>query len=83
VAVAAPAIPDVDGAAGASDRDRVAEAITCGPDPEQHIAKIRKAVKAGADHVYVHHVGKDQEGFFRFYEREVLPELGIRARRAA
>jgi coenzyme F420-dependent glucose-6-phosphate dehydrogenase len=63
--------------------DAVAEAITCGPDPEQHIAKIRKAVKAGADHVYVHHVGKDQEGFFRFYEREVLPELGVRARRAA
>jgi coenzyme F420-dependent glucose-6-phosphate dehydrogenase len=65
------------------NEDAVAEAIVCGPDPEQHIAKIRKLAKAGADHVYVHQVGRDQEGFFRFYEREVLPELGIGARRAA
>ena len=26
-------------------------------------------------HVYVHQVGPDQEGFFRFYQREVLPRL--------
>jgi G6PDH family F420-dependent oxidoreductase len=61
----------------------VAEAIVCGPDPEKHIAKIRKAVKAGADHVYIHQVGKDQEGFFRFYERNILPEFGVQGRRAA
>jgi hypothetical protein len=27
----------------------------------------------------VHQVGPDQEGFFRFYEREVLPRLRERA----
>jgi coenzyme F420-dependent glucose-6-phosphate dehydrogenase len=27
------------------------------------------------DHVYVHQVGPDQEGFFDFYEAKVLPEL--------
>jgi coenzyme F420-dependent glucose-6-phosphate dehydrogenase len=26
--------------------------------------------------VYVHQVGPDQEGFFDFYEREVLPNVG-------
>ena len=30
---------------------------------------------AGYDHVCVHQVGKDQKGFFEFYEREILPEL--------
>jgi len=63
--------------------DAVAEAVVCGPDPEKHIAKIRKVIKAGADHVYIHQIGKDQEGFFRFYERQVLPELKLQSRRAA
>ena len=31
----------------------------------------------------IHQVGKDQEGFFRFYEREVLPALGVKPARAA
>ena len=55
--------------------DQVAEAIVCGPDPERHVALIREYADAGYDHVYVHQVGPDQEGFFRFYEREVLPRL--------
>ena len=37
----------------------------------------------GAGEIYLHQVGRDQEGFFRFYEREVLPEFAIRSRRAA
>jgi coenzyme F420-dependent glucose-6-phosphate dehydrogenase len=53
----------------------VAQAIICGPDPERHIAGIKEFVDAGYDHVYVHQIGPDQEGFFRFYEREVLPKL--------
>ena len=53
--------------------DDVAEMIACGPDPERHIALIEKYADAGYDHVYVHQVGSDQDGFFRFYESEVLP----------
>jgi len=34
---------------------------------------IREFVAAGFDHVYVHQVGPDQEGFLDFYEREILP----------
>ena len=55
--------------------NEVAESIPCGPDPEWHLQAIREYADAGFDHVYVHQIGHDQEGFFRFYEREVLPKL--------
>lgn len=55
--------------------DDIAKEVVCGPDPQKHIEKIQKYVDAGFDHVYMHQVGPDQEGFFRFYEREVLPKL--------
>ena len=53
----------------------LAESLPLGPDPERHIQSIRKYLDVGYDHVYVHQIGLDQEGFFRFYEREVLPKL--------
>jgi coenzyme F420-dependent glucose-6-phosphate dehydrogenase len=53
----------------------VAEMIICGPDPERHIAGVKEFVDAGYKHVYIHQIGPDQEGFFQFYEREVLPKL--------
>jgi coenzyme F420-dependent glucose-6-phosphate dehydrogenase len=58
------------------DEDDVAEMVVCGPDPDAHRDKIREYEKAGYDHVYVHQVGPDQEGFFAFYEKEVLPDVG-------
>ena len=62
-------------AVGMVREEDVAQAIICGPDPERHVTAIRQFVDAGFDHVYVHQIGPDQEGFFRFYEREVLPKL--------
>ena len=53
--------------------EMVRKEIVCGPDAQKHIEGLMKFVKAGFDHVYVHQVGPDQEGFMRFYEREVLP----------
>jgi G6PDH family F420-dependent oxidoreductase len=53
----------------------VVQVIPCGPDPERHIAAVRKFAEAGFDHVYIHQIGSEQEGFFRFYEQEVLPKL--------
>jgi G6PDH family F420-dependent oxidoreductase len=53
--------------------DAVKKEIVCGPDPQRHLDGIAKFVKAGFDHVYVHQVGPDQDGFMRFYEREILP----------
>jgi coenzyme F420-dependent glucose-6-phosphate dehydrogenase len=53
--------------------EQVAEVISCGPDPELHVAKIREYIDAGYTHVYIHQVGPDQAGFLRFAERELLP----------
>jgi G6PDH family F420-dependent oxidoreductase len=55
--------------------DDVGKQIVCGPDPGPHIEKFRQFAEAGYTHVSVHQVTPDQEGFFRFYENEVLPEL--------
>ena len=62
-------------AAGMVREDDVAQKIVCGPDPERHIQGIRQFIDAGYDHVYIHQIGPDQEGFFQFYAREVLPQL--------
>jgi coenzyme F420-dependent glucose-6-phosphate dehydrogenase len=62
-------------ASSAVTEDQVADSVTCGPDPERHIAAIRKYLDAGFDHVVVHQIGPDQEGFFRFYRSEVLPKF--------
>jgi G6PDH family F420-dependent oxidoreductase len=53
----------------------VARVIVCGPDPERHVAEIQAGFDAGFDHVHVSQVGPDQEGFFHFYARHVLPRL--------
>ena len=55
--------------------DDVAESVVCGPDPERHKEQIREFEAAGYDHVYVHQVGPDQQGFLNFYAREILPEF--------
>lgn len=55
--------------------DEVAEGVACGPDPERHIEALSKYIDAGYDRVCVHQIGPDQEGFFDFYERDVLPKL--------
>jgi len=63
-------------AAEAIDEEDVAESIVCGPDPQRHLDAIAEYVEAGYDHVYLHQVGPEQAGFFEFYERQILPELG-------
>lgn len=64
--------------------DRIARAVVCGPDASRHVQAIGQCVEAGYDHVCVHQVGPDQEGFLRFYEREVLPHVaGARVRERA
>ena len=55
--------------------DHIAEKVVCSADPEAHVDAVRKAVDAGYDHIHIDQVGPDQEGFFRFYQQEVLPRL--------
>ena len=54
-------------------KEKLAEMVPCGPDPERHLEGIRRYEEAGFDHVWVHQIGPDQEGFFDFYAREILP----------
>jgi hypothetical protein len=55
--------------------EEVAESVICGPDPQPHLDAIREYEQAGYDHVYIHQVGPNQEGFFDFYRQEILPAL--------
>ncbi len=57
------------------DEDAIAGRIICGPDPQKHIDRLREYADGGFTHIYVHQVGPDQEGFFEFYEREILPRM--------
>jgi G6PDH family F420-dependent oxidoreductase len=59
-----------------TDEHDVAKLVVCGPDPEAHIARVRQYEHAGYDHVWIHQIGPDQGGFFRFYEQQVLSKLG-------
>lgn len=54
------------------------KAVTHGPDPKAYLDEIQKAIDAGFDHIYLHQIGPDQEGFFTFYERELKPMLKSR-----
>lgn len=56
-------------------REKVAEAIACGSDVDQHVAQLRSYVDAGIDEVYVQQIGPDMDGFFAAYQNEVLPRL--------
>lgn len=56
------------------EEDAVKDTVL-GPDKRKHLEGIQKMIDAGYDHVYVHQIGPDQEGFFDFYEREILPEF--------
>jgi len=49
------------------------QSVICGPDPSKYLEKIMKYADAGFDHVYIHQVGPDQEGFFDFFEKELQP----------
>jgi G6PDH family F420-dependent oxidoreductase len=62
-------------AAASVTEDDVAKLVVCGPEVQAYINAIQKFTEAGFDHIYLHQVGLDQEGFFSFAERELLPRL--------
>jgi G6PDH family F420-dependent oxidoreductase len=66
---------DIEQAVESVTEDEVAESVTCGPDPDRHLDAIRAFAEAGYDNVYVHQIGPEQDGFFRFYGTEVLPRI--------
>ncbi|HKU37904.1 MAG TPA: TIGR03557 family F420-dependent LLM class oxidoreductase [Polyangiales bacterium] len=53
----------------------VAKQVACGPDPEKHVAAVRKYVEAGFDHIVLLGAGPDQDGFLSFWQKELKPRL--------
>ena len=55
--------------------EEVCKEMTCGPDPAEHLKAIQKYMDAGFTHIYIHQIGPDQDGFFDFYGKEILPRF--------
>jgi G6PDH family F420-dependent oxidoreductase len=55
--------------------EEVAQSVTCGPDPEVHLEVLRRYADAGYDEVFVQQIGPDQDGFFRFWTKEIGFEI--------
>jgi G6PDH family F420-dependent oxidoreductase len=55
--------------------DTVAQSVACGPDPDRHIAQLRRYIDADIDEVYVQQIGPDMDGFFAAWEQAVLPAV--------
>jgi G6PDH family F420-dependent oxidoreductase len=51
------------------------EGVSCGPDPAPVVDAVQSFLDAGYDHVYLHQIGPDQAGFFRFWADELQPAL--------
>jgi len=56
-------------------REDIPDQIICGPDAEPLLEAIRSYEAGGIDHIHVHQIGSDQEGFVRFWQRSVRPKL--------
>jgi hypothetical protein len=56
--------------------EMIGESMPCGPDPEPYLEQFKAFEEAGYDEVYVGQIGPDQDGFLRFFERELRPHLG-------
>lgn len=72
---------DIEQAASLASEEVVAGHVVCSPDPGPHLEAIEEFVAAGYTHVYLHQVGPDQEGFLRFCEHQLLPEVTTRFER--
>jgi G6PDH family F420-dependent oxidoreductase len=55
--------------------DDLAEALPLGPEPQRYLEQINAFEDAGFDHVYIHQVGPDQEGFIGFAQRELMASI--------
>src|SRR3954470_15159362 len=64
-----------EGASEMVEPDDLAESMPVGPDPERYLEEIKQFEDAGFDHVYIHQVGPDQDGFLDFAKRELMGKV--------
>jgi coenzyme F420-dependent glucose-6-phosphate dehydrogenase len=55
--------------------DDMVGTVALGPDPARHLELIASFAAAGYSQILVHQIGPDQDGFLRFYDKEVLPAI--------
>lgn len=53
----------------------VAEVVRVSADVGQHVAWLREYVDLGADELFLHHVGQEQDAFIDVFGAKVLPQL--------
>lgn len=72
-------LPNPDSFEGATQfvtEEQVAEQLACGPDLDEHLAKIRPYLEAGFDQIALVQIGGEaQSDFIRWAEHELLPAL--------
>ena len=56
-------------------RDMLAESVPHGPDLDPLVEEVQTALDNGIDHVYLHQIGPDQEGFLRVWRDELQDRL--------
>ncbi len=66
-----------DAAASKAPKEAVTNDVLVSSDAAQHAAWLQEVAEVGADEIYVHHVGKVQDGFLDVYGRDVLPRLDV------
>ena len=54
---------------------KIPEDLILGPNPTPYLKAIKSLQENGYDHIYIHQVGPDQEGFLKFFKTELLPLL--------
>lgn len=62
-------------AVGAVGETKIPEDTILGPNPNSYLKAIKSLQENGYDHIYIHQVGPEQEGFLKFFKTELLPEL--------
>ncbi|MGH2833339.1 MAG: LLM class F420-dependent oxidoreductase [Solirubrobacteraceae bacterium] len=72
-------LPNPDSFEGATQlvsEEQVSEQLSCGPDVQEHIEKIKPYLDAGFDQVALVQIGGDQQSeFIAWAQRELLPAL--------
>jgi coenzyme F420-dependent glucose-6-phosphate dehydrogenase len=59
-------------AAGRVEPQDLEDLVPAGPDPAPYVEAIERYAKAGFEHVALHQIGQDQQGFLEFARRELL-----------
>jgi hypothetical protein len=54
---------------------KIPEDAILGPNPKPYLKGLQSLQENGYDHIYIHQIGPDQEGFLKFFESELLPLL--------